>query len=382
MKYLLFLGVIAVLIGCSQEEFSSVPNYQISFSEELSLDFGEVGMSSEVSFSISPLDEKNESFLVFNTFYRRLDTVLFSPEKKRVVPGLEVPKEGPGSVPGFSSFSYTEQGILFFTANEFYYFKDGETIKMKISKVLGDDGKSLKSIQGYDLINGTFQPAPYKGDFIGMIIKDSETKKYTLMKFDFESFKEIPFSFDTEQLARNRISFNYLKGVMLSNAYDPYLTFSDSVLIVSYPFMNKISTVKLEDLRQNDFFPKSRLVKSQRDKPIESSEIKSFEEYYEASSNWHNDVKFGSIQRLNSRMLYRLVGGGKEGYNKLVLELFNNEFDKVGEFNLKDIYSDLKGLHITVEGKILIQSSKDPDEDLFKYYLVSVDPIGFNNVVK
>lgn len=375
LKRFAFYGSLSFLWACTGEKSSSVPNYQISFSEELSLDFGEVGMSSEVSFDISPLDKNNSSFLVFNTFYRRLDTVSFSPEKKRIVPGLEVPKEGPGSIPGFSSFSYTEQGILFFTANEFYYFKDGQTLKKKITKVLGDDGKSLKSIQGYDLTNGTFQPASYKGDFISMIIKDSETKKYTLMKFDFESFKEIPFSFDTEQLARNRISFYYAKGVMLSNDYNPYLTLSDSVFIVSYPFMNKISTVRLDDLRQNDFFPESQLVKSQRDKPIDSSEIKSFEEYYEASSNWHNDVKFGSIQRLNSRMLYRMVGGGKEGSNKLVLELFNNEFDKVGEFNLKDIHSDLKGFHITVEGKILIQSSKDPDEDVFKYYLISVDPI-------
>lgn len=374
MKYLLFLGVIAVLIGCSQEESSSVPTYQISFSEELSLDFGDVGMSSEVPFSISPLDEKNESFLVFNTFYRRLDTVSFSPDKKRIIPGLEVPKEGPGSIPGFATFSYTEQGILFFTANEFYYFENGETVKMKMTQVLDDGSGSMKAIAEAG-VPGVFQPAPLKGDYLCLIIKDSKTEKFTLMKYDFESFTEIPFSFDSEQLARNKISFNYANGAMLSNAYYPYLTFSDSVLIVSYPFMNKISTVRLEDLRQNDFFPKSQLVKSQRDKPIESSEIKSFEEYYEASSNWHNDVKFGSIQRLNSQLLYRLVGGGKEESAKLVLELFNNEFDKVGEFNLKDIHTDLKWFNITVEGKILIQSSKDPDEDLFKYYLISVDSL-------
>lgn len=375
-KRLLFLGFFTVVFGCTEEKSSSEPDYQLSFSEELSLDIGEVGMSSELSFSISPLDEGNSSFLVYNTFYRRLDTVSFSPEKKRIVAGVEIPKEGPGSISGFSSFSYTDQGILFFTANEFYYFKDGGTIKMKITKVLGDDGESHKSIQGYDLINGRFQPAPFKGDFISMIIKDSKTEKFTLMIYDFESFTQIPFAFDYEQLNRQKISFEFGKGATVSNAYYPYLTLSDSVLIVTYPFMNKISTIRLEDLRQNDFFPESQLVKSQRDKPIESSEIKSFEEYYEASSNWHKDVKFGSIQRLNSRMLYRLVGGGKEESDKLVLELFNNAFEKVGEFNLKAFQSELKWFHITVEGKILIQSSKDPDEDIFKYYLVSVDSVG------
>ncbi|MEP0712656.1 hypothetical protein [Algoriphagus sp.] len=292
----------------------------------------------------------------------------------RLVPGVEVPKEGPGSIPGFATFNYTEHGILFFTANEFYYYKDGETVKMKITKALDDGTGSIKSIVEAGG-SGIFQPVSLKGDYLSLIIKDSQGEKFTLMIYDFESFTQIPFGFDSEQLNRQRISFEFGKGATVSNAYNPYLKLSDSVMIVSYPFMNKISTVRLDDLKQADFFPESQLFKSQKDKPIESSEIKSFEEFYESSSKWQKDVNFGAIHRLNSRLLYRMVGAGEKKSRKLVLELFNNSFEKVGEFNLKAIHADLKWFHITVEGKILIQSSKDPDEDIFKYYLISVDPI-------
>ncbi|TXE05753.1 hypothetical protein [Algoriphagus aquimarinus] len=373
MKNLLFLGIIAFLFGCTEEKSSSVPNYQISFSEELSLDFGEVGMSSEVPFSISPLDEKNESFLVFNTFYRRLDTVSFSPKKMRLAPGLEIPKEGPGSIPSFHTINYTEQGILFFTANEFYYFENGETIKMKMTQVLNDGSGSMKAIAEAGG-NGVFQPAPFKGDHLCLIIKDSKTEKFSLMKYDFESFTEIPFSFDYEQLNRQRISFEFGKGSTVSNSFSPFLTFADSLLIVSYPFMNKISTVGLGDFEQSDFQYESTLFKTEKDQPEKNSGFNDWEEFVEIKNKWDDDVSYGVVYRLNERLMYRIVFESQDESPKKFLELFDSSLEKVGEFDLTAIQPKLKGFHITAEGKILMQSSKDADEDIFKYYLVSVDP--------
>ncbi len=248
MKRLLVLGVFGLLWGCTEKQSSSVHDYQISFSEELSLDFGEVGMSSQVPFSVSPLDKKNESFLVFNTFNRRLDTASFSPEKKRIVSGLEIPKEGPGSIPGVSNFTYTNQRIIFFTLDDIYYLKDGETVHLKITKVLDDGSGALKAIKGAGK-NGVFQVAPFAGEFLSVIIQDHETQKFSLWNYDFESFEEIPFSFDLDQMAKHRISYDLRKGSVVSNAFSPYLTLSDSTLIVSYPFMNKISKIGLKDLK-------------------------------------------------------------------------------------------------------------------------------------
>lgn len=373
MKRLIYFGVFVIFYGCAGEKSSPGPSYQISFGEELSLDFGEVGMSSEVPFSISSLDRDNSSFLVFNTFYRRLDTVFFSPGKGRIAPGLEIPKEGPGSIPGFSYFTHTDQRNLFYTLNEIYYLKDGMTIKLKATEVLDDGSGSIKAIVGHGG-NREFQSSPLEGDFLVVIIVDHQTQELSLMKYDFENFEKIPFSFDSDQISKHRISFD-MGGATVHNAYYPHLAVFDSLLVISYPFMNKISTVRLDGLKQSDFLYESQLVKSQKDTPKESSQIKSLEESIEASSNWRKDVNFGAIQRLNSRMMYRMVGAGEKKNPKLVLELFNNSFEKVGEFNLKAIQTDLKWFHITVEGKILIQSWKDPDEDIFKYYLVSVDPV-------
>ncbi|WP_169714513.1 hypothetical protein [Algoriphagus antarcticus] len=57
------------------------------------------------------------------------------------------------------------------------------------------------------------------------------------------------------------------------------------------------------------------------------------------------------------------------------MELFDKSFEKIGEFNVSGIEVELGLFLITVEGKILIQSSEDPDEDTFKYYLIAVDSV-------
>ncbi|MEB2776854.1 hypothetical protein SYJ56_16120 [Algoriphagus sp. D3-2-R+10] len=373
MKILLYLGFITLVFGCTEEK-STVPKYQISFSEEMSLDFGKVGMSSQLPFSISPLDKKNESFLVFNTFLRRLDTVSFSPEKKRLVPGLEIPREGPGSIPSFYHFNYTKQRIIFFTPNEIFYLKDGETVHLKITKVLDDGSGALKAIKGAGR-NGVFQVAPFTGEFLSVIIEDHETEKFSLWKYDFESFEEISFSFDSEQISKHMISFDFAKGTTVSNAFSPYLTLSDSMLIVSYPFMNKINMIELGDLEQSDFQYESKLFKTEKDQPGKTSGINDWEEFFDIKSKWDNDVSYDAVFRLNDKLMCRMVFESQQDSHKKFLELFDNSFDKVGEFDLTAIEPDLKWFHITVEGKILIQSSKDPDEDIFKYYLVSVDPI-------
>lgn len=373
MNKLLFIGVFASFWGCAEEK-SSVQKYQISFSKEMSLDFGKVGMSSQVPLSVSTLDMKNDSFLVFNTFYRRLDTVAFSIGKMRLVPGLEIPKEGQGSIPSFFHFTYTEPTIIFFTANEFYYFNYGETVKFHATTELNDGSGTLKAIKGAGR-NGVFQVAPFTGEFLSVIIEDYETEKFSLWMYDFESFEEIAFSFDSNQMAKHRISFDFRKGSVVSNAYSPYLTVSDSVLIVSYPYMNKISMIELGDLEQSDFQYDSKLFKTEKDQPAKTGGFNDWEEFVEIKNEWDDDVSYGVVYRLNERLMYRMVDAGQDESRKKFLEIFDNSLKKVGEFDLTAIEPELKGFHITVEGKILIQSSKDPDEDTFKYYLISVDEI-------
>jgi hypothetical protein len=375
MKNLLFLGIFAGLMGCSEEKFSSVPNYQISFSEELSLNFSEVGMSSEVPFSISPLNESNESFLIFNTFYRRLDTVVFSQGKKRIVPGLMVPKEGPGSIPSFDIFSFNKRiGVIYMNGNSVFYNKDSYTVNLNMTNELDNGSSSLKSIYGADRKNGTFQMTSYMGDNFSMIIHDNDTDINSLMSYDFDSktFYDLPFSFDEDQMAKQSMQFKN-GPVIIGNSYSPYLTNSDSLIIISYPFFNKINVLRLEDYKQSDYLYESELFKTQKDLPAKTDNS-DYEKFGEEFTKWNNDVHYASISRLNNKLMYRMVFENI-GSRKVYLELFNNSFDKLGEFDLTALQPDLKWFHLSVESKILIQSSRDPDEDIFKYYLLSVDPI-------
>ncbi|MEP1088527.1 MAG: hypothetical protein ABJH01_17755 [Algoriphagus sp.] len=339
------------------------------------MDFGEVGMSSEMPFSISPLDKNNESFLVFNTFYRRLDTAFFSLENNRIVSGLEVSKEGPGGIPSFDIFSYNKYiGVIYMNGNSFFYNKDDYTVKLNMTNELDNGSSSIKSIYGADRRNGTFQMSTFMGDNFSIIIHDNDTNAHLLMSYDFDSnnFHDLPFSFDDDQMMKQDMQFKN-ESVTIRNTYAPYLTVFDSLLIISYPFFNKISVLSLEDYKQSDYLFESEFFKTQKDLPVKTDNS-DYEKFGEEFTKWNNDVHYASITRLNNKLMYRMVFENISSW-KVYLELFNNSFEKVGEFDLTALQPDLKWFHITVEGKILIQSSKDPDEDIFKYYLISVEEI-------
>ncbi|PZX47094.1 hypothetical protein [Algoriphagus chordae] len=371
MKKLLFIGLIISLWGCTEEKTSSVPSYQISFSEELSLDFGEVGMSSQVPFSISTLNKNNESFLVFNSFYRRLDTIFFSPNKKRIGPGLEILEEGPGSIPDFYYFTNAKERNVFLSGSSMFYSNAGDTKKISIK----DGNGSLNSISGANGKTRVFEFASTVGDYISLIFENKATGDFTLNTFNFdtESFEEIPFQFDLNQMGKHKMSFQQGPATV-TNAVYPYLTVMDSTLVVSYPFFNKISVISLTDRKQFDVLPESSMFKSHRDVPKKTNGFENMAEYSEVGSEWNNGIYFGSIFRLNKNLIFRFVSDYSSTGHKY-LELFDNSFNKVGEFIMSAIEPNLSPLYLPVEGKILIQSSKDPDEDIFKYYLISVDPI-------
>lgn len=372
MKRLSLLVLISTIWACTEER-SSVQKYQVSFSEEISLDIGEMGMSSQVPFSISPIDRAQQSFLIFNEFYRRLDSVSFSDKNIWILPGRELPVEGPGSIPNFRHFTFVKDRVVFINSNDIYFVEDENTVDLNITRELDNGLGELKSINGADGRNNTFQAASLDADFLAFIFKDVRTGKFSLAKYDFNDFEEVPFLFDLDQMLNHRISFE--KGPMtVSNSYAPYLTVFDSTIIISYPFFNKISKINLNSQKQSDFLYESELFKKQKDLPEKTSGFKDMAEYSEVGSKWNNDVYYGSIFRLDDNLMYRMVFENQMS-NKVFLELFDNTFEKVGEFDLTEIEPDLKSFHLTVEGKILIQSSKDPDEDIFKYFLISVDPI-------
>jgi hypothetical protein len=367
----LLLGFISLVLGCTEEETSSVPIYQISFSEEMSLDIGEIGISSQVPFSLSPLDLDNSSFLVFNTYYRRLDTISFTPEKKRIAPGLEIPKEGPGSIPNFYYFTHTKERNIFINGNSIFYVKDGEAKNIKIR----DENGKLNSILGANGNTRIFDFASANGDYLSLIIKNNSSNDFALNTFNFntESFEEIPFQFDLDEIEKHMMTFEQ-GAATVTNAIYPYLTVMDATLVVSYPFFNKISVISLTDRQQFDILPESSMFKSHRDVPQKTNGFENMAEFSEVGSEWNNGIYFGSIFRLNDNLIFRFVSD----YNSTVykyLELFDNSFNKVGEFIVSAIEPNLSPLYLPVEGKILIKSSKDPDEDIFRYYLITVEEI-------
>lgn len=319
------------------------------------------------------MDKNNESFLVFNTFYRRLDTVFFSHEKKRIAVGFEIPSEGPNAIPRFDYFTYTKRYLIFFGGNDVYYMQEGNTIRLNLTRELDNGQGGLKSIYGGGF-NRLFQAASLEGDCFYLIANDHVSGEFSIVKYDFQKFQELPFKFDLGKLKDHRIF--YTDGsLILENAYNPFMTASDSVIVVSYPFNNEINIFGIDDLKQSELAYESNLFKTIKDLPSKNSSFDIMSDFFDAKSSWNQDVTYGPVYSLDEKLMYRMVFESQNGSPRKFLELFNNSFEKVGEFDLTAIQPDLKWFHITVEGKILIQSSKDPNEDIFKYYLISVDPI-------
>lgn len=370
MKSFNYFMILVLIFGCTGEK-SPVNSLSVLVSKEQAINFGELGLSSTIRYPSAPLDSGLMTYLIYNPFFRRLDSLLLKEDQLVLVEGRELEIEGPSGIPEFNFFTMTAHGPVYLDGNQAYLQqKNGETIKINFSRKLGQDS-GLKSVFGGDSKNKSFRFASVGGDFFAVLIKDFQSQELSLVAYDFlaSSFSTLPFSFSNEQMKAHRIAFQ--NGPMtVENAYYPYLSVYDSTLVISYPFFNQISTVSLKNNSQKDFTFESKLFKTVKDLPEKGSDFKDIKTYLDFSNSWNSDVNFGSVLRLNKELYFRVVE--EQNSQKVFLELFSKDFEKLGEYDLTAIEPNLGTFHLPLDGKILFSSSKKESEDIFNYHWVSL----------
>lgn len=368
MKVKILIVYLSFMVSCTGEK-SPVQQPIVSISEEQILNFGDVGLSATVFYPSAPLDSKFTSYLIFNPFYRRLDTLKFENNKLFLSAGTELPFEGPLGVPEFNFFAVGKNGNIFLSGDQLYFSLNKEIQKVNFTEKISITG-SLISILGGDSKNKSFHFSPANNDSIFVIIRDFETRALTLISYNLftSSFTTIPFSFAIEQMDDHRIAHEQ-GPMMVENSFFPFLSVYDSTLVISYPFFNQISTLSLKNQRQQDFIFESKFFKNRKNLPIVNVEPLDLRTFLETSSIWNSDVNFGSLLRLNEKFYFRVVE--EQNSEKVYLELFSNEFEKLGEYNLSAIEPNIRTFHLPFNGKILFGSSSKNTEDIFNYFWVT-----------
>jgi hypothetical protein len=370
MKVKILIIYLSFMVSCTGEK-SPVHQPNVSISEEQVLNFGDVGLSATVYYSSAPLDSKFSSYLLFNPFFRRLDTLKVQNNELILAAGIELPFEGPFGVPEFNFFAVGNNGNIFLSGNQLYFTLNKEIQNVNLTEEISSNG-SLISILGGDSKNKTFHFSSANNNSLFVIIRDFETRALTLISYNLltSSFTTIPFSFAIEQMNDHRIAHEQ-GPMMVENSFFPFLSVYDSTLIISYPFFNEISTLSLKNRNQQDFIFESKFFKNKKNLPIKNAEPLDLRTFLETSSIWNSDVNFGSLLRLNEEFYFRVVE--EQNSEKVYLEIFSNEFVKVGEYNLSAIEPNIGTFHLPLNGKILFGSSKKNTEDILNYFWVNLE---------
>lgn len=94
-------------------------------------------------------------------------------------------------------------------------------------------------------------------------------------------------------------------------------------------------------------------------------------------NEWDFDVAFGNFEKLpNSKGFCRLIRGATLGEDKknpeIFIEVFDNDFMKIGEANLTEIQSDLSTFFFAVGDMLFFKAKEQENENYLNYYLVEI----------
>lgn len=370
MRISLTLILILIFVSCTREN-SLVHIPKLTVSEEDSLSFVETGLSAELNYQMAPIDANYSQYLLFNPFIRSLDTLDFEENGLVLKAGSQLPFEGPKSIPDFTFFSSGGCGKVYLAGNKLFHERGEEVLKLDLSSHLGNMNAYF-SIRGGEVKNKMFQFSSFQKCRIYLIIQDFVSNEFLLVEYDFISstLTKIPFDFANSEMDSHRLVFENGPN-RVENLYFPYLSLNDSLLIISYPFFNRISTITLESQIQNDFDFKSNLFKNRKKIPLKSTVLKDLKEYLEVTYDWNSDVRFGPILRLNKTYWFRIVEG--EDSKTISLELFSENLKKIAEYDLRAIESNLGSFYFPFKGKIVFGVLNQGNEDFFRFHWVEIE---------
>ncbi|GMQ27200.1 hypothetical protein Aoki45_38830 [Algoriphagus sp. oki45] len=371
------LGVI-LFWSCSDEKTDSGQDIFFEFSERKEVFLGFSGLSSDYLQSLSW--RNRSSGLIYNYVNHSFDSLFFENDSLIIKHGVQMEFDGHGSVPRFYSFFSMSDSILIFSGKELIIKSSLSSQTQKVH---------LKEFSIFDLEN-PFQNIAYSPFFslecnyqdansnrAYFFIQDSRNKIFDLVWYDISEneFQKVPLEIENEEINQMILEVDLGKTKMAPNLSPELFVHQDKV-IITYPFKSEFLVY---DIWKNDIqriSPKTFGFPERIEAPIEIKNEVSFNEALELIKNENMKGRFGSFSFLEEEeIFFRMIKGRSQGEVKnfdLYLEVFNQEFEKIGEQNLSDLNPDLDNRYFLVNDKIAFVAKDQPDEDVMYFYYLNI----------
>jgi len=365
----LLVGAVLILTSCqsNQKIDSSV---KVRLKQVRELDLSSVGYSSMIPFNQAEVVSTN--FYFFNQFSYSLGKIKFSDSVDTVSDVVLLEQDGPLMV---------KEPTKFFTLGDNRYLVNQSSIQ-KFNPV--EEQLEIIRLEELPFFSDYLRPVIFPptnfemGTFISgldrksgvlyFFAKDLESKAFNLFRLNLESSElEVLPEFYNSGLIQDH-DIRYLSGSILFNNNLPFLFFDENRLILTY---NYDSDIILHDLQSD----KSKMIEvptsnypNQKALPKVIPSGLNVIAAYDYNVEWNRGVTFGQIHRLNENALFRLVRTAGEFDYEVYLEVFNNEFEKIGEENLSLLESNLSTFYFPVKGNVLVKAKNQMSEDILKFY--------------
>ena len=362
---------LVLFIACSEVK-TSEQVLEVTVSAKNEIQIGVTGNSSQFDFVSATLNDS--SFLILNKFLRSIDTVKVSGVSGEISVGNPIPFEGPNGIEIINYFQVHNGKLVFMDNNTLYMPEVNEVHRFRINEFITPGPKGLLAISSMNSQNKVVSALDDQSETGYFFLLDIKSRKLALAALDLVNNTINPFDFKLSEKLEGHIILNQMNGAMITNPYYPNLFLTDDKLIISYPFINQIQMYSIKTGETVSYSPKTNLYKVEKDLPQSILTEISFKEYSKISGDWQDDVLFGPIMKWGNSNYFRFVRGELEiEEGTIYLEVFDQNFEKLGEMNLSSIEPNLSMYYMPIGNRVFVKSKLQPNEDILNYYLIEVN---------
>jgi len=380
----IFLFVLGLFfISCSDESQYSGQEIFVDISPRITTYYADTDLTSHYPFPRFTFLESN-ILLVNNMIRNSLDTLFFDGDTLRIKEGAYYKRDGPRQIENYNNLIYTSQGLIYFHAKNIMIDKDGvsdiENHRLINSDIFGEDAFYGLAGGVSFLLDQIYRGYDKQRDRLYFFADNFLTGEFKMVAFNLreKEFIELPMWANVDLVNANKVNYKtYSKNNM------PFIFIYDDRLILSYNYSSEFSIVDLvsEKAINKDF--SSNLFPPKKQPPLEITadydlkDRESLKKVMELMGEWDIDVAFGNFEKLpNGKGFCRMVKSPQKYANSfahLSLEVFDNDFEKIGEVKLTELEPDLSAFYFSVEDKLFFKAKNQENENYIDYYFVQID---------
>lgn len=277
---------------------------------------------------------------------------------------------------GFECFNIINNEIVIFENRSIVIIRNSEPVRYRLDDFILSNKPNIKLSEFQIVQNNEFGITHYNSDKFLFILEDiKEGNTSFIVEFNPMNPNElfVHLEVDPRKSKDQKISL-HSNGMHLLNQTTPFISSFKKNLIISNNFENQFSTYYIDNKTKRIFTPESELFADKKRKLNLLKEDVS--EFMKIIKEWNNDISFGPILPLpKSNKFFRIIKGRtttlKPLDGPLFIELFDENFEKIGEEKIKNNGNDFSLEYFGSEDKIFIKQISQ-NENILKYYVLAL----------